>query len=67
MRPKGITDLEIKSFMKKYKDKKFAAKCDRELIQKGCDMLGMEVKDVAEICINGMRPHAEELELAGTD
>ena len=67
MRPKGITDLEIKSFMKKYKDKKFAAKCDRELIQKGCEMLGMEVKDVAEICINGMRPHAEELELAGTD
>ena len=67
MRPKGITDLEIKSFMKKYKDKKFAAKCDRELIQKGCDMLGMEVKDVAEICINGMRPHADELELAGTD
>ena len=67
MRPKGITDLEIKSFMKKYKDKKFAAKCDRELIQKGCEMLGMEVKDVAEICINGMRPHAVELELAGTD
>ena len=67
MRPKGITDLEIKSFMKKYKDKKFAAKCDRELIQKGCEMLGMEVKDVAEICINGMRPHADELELAGTD
>ena len=67
MRPKGITDLETKSFMKKYKDKKFAAKCDRELIQKGCEMLGMEVRDVAEICINGMRPHAEELELSGTD
>ena len=30
-------------------------------------MLGMDVKDVAEICINGMRPHAEELELAGTE
>jgi predicted hydrolase (HD superfamily) len=53
--------------MKKYKDKKFAAKCDRELIQKGCEMLGMEVRDVAEICINGMRPHAEELELSGTE
>jgi len=67
MRPQGITDLEIKSFMKKYKDKKFAAKCDRELIQKGCNMLGMDVKEVAEICINGMRPHAEELELSGTE
>ena len=67
MRPQGITDLEIKSFMKKYKDKKFAAKCDRELIQKGCNMLGMDVKEVAEICINGMRPHDEELELSGTE
>jgi predicted hydrolase (HD superfamily) len=53
--------------MKKYKDRKFAAKCDRELIQKGCDMLGMDVREVAEICIEGMRPHAEELELAGTE
>ena len=65
MRPNGIGDLEVKSFMKKYKDKKFAAKCDRELIQKGCDMLGMEVKEVAEICIEGMRPHAEEIQLQG--
>ena len=66
MRPNGISDLEIKSFMKKYKDKKFAAKCDRELIQKGCDLLGMEVREVAEICIEGMRPHAAEIGLEGT-
>ena len=44
MRPNGITDLEIKSFMKKFKDKRFAAKCDRELILKGCEMLGKDVK-----------------------
>ena len=67
MRPKGIRDLEVKSFMKKFKDKKFAAKCDRELIQKGCDMLGMEVRDVAAICIEGMKEHAEEIGLMGTD
>lgn len=67
MHPQGIRDLEVKSFMKKYKDKKFAAKCDRNLIQQGCDMLGMEVREVAEICIEGMRPHAEELGLAGTE
>ena len=66
MRPNGITDLEVKSFMKKFKDKKFAAKCDRELILKGCGMLGMEVRDVAGICIEGMKAHAEELGLAGT-
>ena len=37
--------------MKKFKDKKFAAKCDRALILRGCEMLGMEVSEVAEICI----------------
>ncbi|MBR6321371.1 MAG: HD domain-containing protein [Lachnospiraceae bacterium] len=67
MRPNGIADLEVKSFMKKFKDKRFAAKCDRETIQKGCDMLGMEVKEAAEICIEGMRPHAEEIGLLGTE
>ena len=67
MRPNGITDLEVKSFMKKFKDKKFAAKCDRALIQQGCELLGMEVRDVAEICIAGMREHADELHLAGNE
>ena len=67
MRPHGITDLEIKSFMKKYKDKKFAAKCDRALIEQGCDMLGMEVREVAEICIGGMKEHAAEIGLMGTE
>jgi predicted hydrolase (HD superfamily) len=66
MRPNGIRDLEVKSFMKKFKDKKFAAKCNRELILKGCEMLGMELKDVAEICIEGMKEHAAELGLAGS-
>jgi predicted hydrolase (HD superfamily) len=61
MRPAGITDMEIASFMKKFKDKKFAAKCDREVIRKGCEMLGMEVKDVASLCIEAMKEYAEEL------
>ena len=51
MRPNGITDMEVSSFMKKFKDKKFAAKCNRDIIKQGCEMLGMEVKEVAEICI----------------
>ena len=67
MRPRGIRDLEVKSFMKKFKDKKFAAKCDRELIRKGCELLGMELSQVAEICIRGMQEHAEELGLLGTE
>ena len=63
MRPMGITDMEISSFMKKFKDKKFAAKCDREVIRKGCEMLGMEVRDVAEICITAMKDYADELQI----
>ena len=67
MRPQGITDLEAKSVMKKFKDKKFAAKCDRETIRKGCEMLGMEVSDVVSICIEGMKPYAAEIGLLGTE
>ena len=67
MRPHGITDLEVSSLMKKFKDKGFAAKCDRELIKGGCAMLGMEVRDVAALCIEGMKQFAAELNLLGTD
>ena len=66
MRPNGITDLELKSFMKKFKDKRFAAKCNRETIQKGCDLLGMEVSEVSAIVIEGMKMHAAEIGLLGT-
>jgi predicted hydrolase (HD superfamily) len=67
MRPNGILDLEVKSLIKKFKDKRFAAKCDRELILKGCEMLGMELGQVAGICIEGMKEHAAELQLQGTE
>lgn len=67
MRPNGITDLGVKSFMKKFKDKSFAAKCNREIIKTGCNMLGMEVREVAELCIEGMKPYAAELGLLGTE
>ncbi len=63
MRPAGITDMEISSFMKKFKDKKFAAKCNRELIRQGCEMMGMEVKEVATICIEAMKEYADELQI----
>ena len=63
MRPMGITDMEVSSFMKKFKDKKFAAKCDREIIKKGCAMMGMEVRDVAAICIEAMKAQAELLQI----
>ncbi len=61
MRPTGISDLEVSSLKKKFKDKKFAAKCDREVIKKGCDMLGMELDAVMALVIQGMRAHMAEL------
>lgn len=67
MRPNGITDLGTKSLMKKFKSTGFAAGCDRDLIRAGCEMLGMEVRDVAEICIEGMKPFAAEIGLLGTE
>ncbi len=68
MRPsKSCKDMELSSLKKKFKDKKFAAKCDRALILRGCEMLGMEVGKVAQICIEGMKPFAGELELLGTE
>ncbi|MBR3377175.1 MAG: hypothetical protein IKG44_05805 [Mogibacterium sp.] len=65
LRGEGIIGMQAKGLIKRFKDKRFAAKCDREVILKGCEMLGMELRDVAEICIRGMEEHAEEIGLAG--
>lgn len=65
MRPEGIHDMKTKGIMKRFKDKRFAAGCDREVILKGCEMLGMELRDVAEICARGMEEFAVEIELDG--
>lgn len=54
MHPDGIKGLAAKSVKKKFKDKRFAAKIDREVIQQGCDRLGMELGDVITLCIEGM-------------
>ena len=61
MRPLGITDLEVSSLKKKFKDKKFAAKIDRSLIKQGCELLGMDMAQVMQIVIDGMKPYASEL------
>lgn len=61
MRPTGISDMEVKSLKKKFKDKAFAAKCDRAVIQQGCDMLAMPLEDVMALVISGMQKEAEAL------
>ncbi|MDO4283407.1 MAG: hydrolase [Clostridia bacterium] len=56
MRPsKSVMDLELKSVKKKFKDKKFAAGCSREVIQKGADMLGWDLDKLIEETILAMR------------
>lgn len=66
MRPNGILDLEVKSVKKKFKDRRFAAGCDRDVIVKGCELLGMDLADVMALTIEGMRAYASELSLEGT-
>lgn len=61
MRPEGMDGMALKSLKKKFKDKRFAAKCNREIIQRGIEMLGMEAGDVMQCCIDGMQAHKEEL------
>ncbi len=56
MRPsKSVQDLEVKSVKKKFKNKKFAAGCSREVIQRGADMLGWELDDLIARTILAMR------------
>ena len=55
MRPTGISDMEPKSVMKKFKDKKFAAGCSREVILRGAEMLEMELPELIGKTIEAMR------------
>ena len=56
MRPsKSTKDMELKSLKKKYKDKKFAAGCSREIIQRGADQLGWELDTLLERTLEAMR------------
>ena len=56
MRPSRSTlDLTVQSLKKKFKDKKFAAGCSREVIQKGADLLGWELEYLMEETIKAMQ------------
>ncbi len=55
MRPTGISDMEPKSVVKKFKDKKFAAGCSRDVIRKGAEMLGMELNELIALTLDAMR------------
>ncbi len=60
---KSVMDLEAKSVKKKWKDKSFAAGVDRSVIEKGVEMLGVELKDIITDTIMGMREVAAKIGL----
>ena len=56
MRPsKSVQDMELSSLKKKFKDKKFAAGCDRDVIRTGAERLGWELDTLLEQTILAMR------------
>jgi len=66
LRPsKSVLDLESKSVKKKWNQKNFAAGVNREIIEKGIEMLGLDRDFVIQETINGMRKVAEEIGLKG--
>jgi len=66
LRPsRSILDLTAKSVKKKWKQKGFAAGVNREVIEEGAQLLGMDLTEVIEETIRGMQKAAEELGLKG--
>ena len=62
---KSVMDVKVKSVKKKWKDKRFAAGVDRSIIEKGAQMLGMEVSDLIADTLAGMQEIAETIGLKG--
>lgn len=56
MRPsKSVSDMEVSSLKKKFKDKKFAAGCSRDVIREGAEFLGWELDKLLDQTIQAMR------------
>ena len=62
---KSVLDMGAKSVKKKWKDKRFAAGVNRGIIEEGAEMLGMEIGELINDTIMGMREVAEEIGLKG--
>ena len=62
MRPsKSVQDMELKSVKKKFKDKKFAAGCSREVIENGAKIIGWELDKLIDETILAMRVDEEKI------
>ena len=61
MRPsKSVMDFNVKSLKKKFKDKRFAAGCDRDVIRRGAEYLGIELDELFAITIEAMQAIAPD-------
>ena len=62
MRPsKSVMDMEVKSLKKKFKDKRFAAGCSRDVISTGAERLGWDLNELFEKTILAMRSCEESI------
>ena len=61
VRPDGVASLEPKSVIKRLKDKSFAAKVERDEVQKGAEMLGVELSTHIAFIIDVLKRHKDEL------
>ena len=65
MRPsKSCTDMELSSLKKKFKDKKFAAGCSRDVIRQGAEMLGWELDTLLDRTLQAMRATEADVQAA---
>ncbi|MBM6900094.1 hydrolase [Gemmiger formicilis] len=65
MRPsKSCTDMELSSLKKKFKDKKFAAGCSRDVIRQGAEMLGWELDTLLDKTLQAMRATEADVQAA---
>ena len=63
MRPsKSVSDMELKSLKKKFKDRKFAAGCDRDIIARGAELLGWELDELLEKTLRAMQDKEQTIE-----
>ena len=63
MRPsKSVSDMEVSSVKKKFKDKRFAAGCSRDIIRKGAEMLGWELSDLFEKTLLAMKSFEKDIQ-----
>jgi predicted hydrolase (HD superfamily) len=62
--PKSVADMELKSLKKKFKDKKFAAGCSRDVIIQGAELLGWELDKLLDMTLKAMQAEESAIESA---